>query len=164
MTVTNANFLQATGFRLVIDREKYGNIEYFVQGVQHPSVSLPLAEASYSRVTSVAQIGDKLEFGEVTFNMMLDEGMTGYTEMFNWMKRLVDNKFIPKGAATDTLPSSEADISLVILNSRNNQVRKIIYRNAFPINLGDVSMEASASDTTAIVVPVTFKYTYFDIT
>ena len=33
---TNKNYLQPTGFRVIISRQNYPNLEYFAQGVTHP--------------------------------------------------------------------------------------------------------------------------------
>lgn len=163
MTITNTNLLQPSGFKVAVDRKNYPHLEYFVQRVDHPSVSVNAGEASYSRIASVPMPGDKLEFGEVTFDMILDEDMAAYTEMFIWMKRLVEHKYTTKLTKTDELPASEADITLMILNSANRQQKKIIYRNAFPTNLGNISMESGTSDVTTLVCPISFRYTYFDL-
>ena len=34
---SNLNYLQPTGFRVVIDRTRYPNLEYFAQQVTHPA-------------------------------------------------------------------------------------------------------------------------------
>lgn len=163
MAVTNTNFLQPAGFRLVINRVKYPNLQYFVQSVDHPSVSNAPASGSYSRIQAVDQIGDKLEFGEVTFSVMLDEEMSAYTEMYNWMERLTRQKYTSPTDETDDVLSSEHDISLLILNSSNVQQKRITYKSAFPTNLGQITMESTAAEPTPISVPVTFRYTYFSI-
>lgn len=163
MSTRNTNLLQPTGLKLVIDRKNYPNLEFFVQSVDHSSVTIAAAEASYPRIGSVPQIGDKLEFGEVTFNLILDEDLMSYTEMFNWMKRLVQENYKPQTTKNFGEPASETDIALLILNSSNVQQKKFIYRNAFPTNLANITLDASTSDPTPIVVPVSFRYTYFDL-
>ena len=91
---TNLNYLQPTGFKLLIDRVKYPNLEYFCQGVAHPSVQLNPVELPTRRITSVPLAGDKITHGEITFTIILDENMTGYNEMFNWLQRLVNLSLI----------------------------------------------------------------------
>ncbi len=41
---TNFNYLQPTGFKLVIDRTNYPNLEYFVQDFTHAGVIMNAAE------------------------------------------------------------------------------------------------------------------------
>jgi len=164
MTVSNTNFFQPTGFRLVIDRENYPNLEFFVNSVMHPSVSSMSADnPSFRRVQSVPMPGDKLEFSEVTFDLMLDEEFAAYNEVYNWMQRIVEKKYTTQTQATTALPSSEADITLLMLNSNNNQEKKFVYRNAFPTNLGDLSMAANQGGAEPIFFPVSFRYTYFEV-
>lgn len=163
MSIGNTNLLQPASFKLVIDRKNYPNLEYFVQRVDHPSVSVNAAEASYSRISSVPLPGDKLEFGEVTFDLILDEEMNAYSEIYTWLQRLVNKNYSTRLNIEEGIPSAEADISLLILNSSNRQQKKIIYRNAFPTNMGNISMEASSTEPTTLVVPASFRYTYFDL-
>jgi len=51
MSVTQTNFLQGSGFRIVINRERFANLEYFVQTVNHPSVDVPEAAGTAPIVT-----------------------------------------------------------------------------------------------------------------
>ena len=50
---TNLNYLQPTGFKILIDRVKYPNLEYFCQQVDHPSVSTNPVEFPVRRITGV---------------------------------------------------------------------------------------------------------------
>lgn len=162
MVTENKNFLQQTNFKITIDRKHYGNLEYFIQGVMHPAVALPYVEVPYKRV-NVSMEGDKMEFSEVTFSMIMDEGMTAYGEMYEWMKRIIQENIRPPSDRTSESPPTRADITLSILSSHNNEVRRIRYIDCMPINLGDINLEATVGDTQPIIVPITFKYTYFEL-
>ena len=48
--VPNSTFLQPTGFRILIDRNNYPNLEFFAQSVSHPSISLPAVETGYKKL------------------------------------------------------------------------------------------------------------------
>lgn len=163
MAIGNTNFLQPAGFRLSIDRKNYPNLEYFVQAVDHPSVGLPIASQGYKRIVDVAQVGDKLEFSEVTFDLVLDENMNSYEEMYTWMKRLVETNYVPPTGKEINVPTSSSDISLIILNSSNVQQKRISYKNAFPTNLGNIRMESATTDPQVIILPISFHYTYFEL-
>lgn len=155
------NLLQPTGFRLVVDRKNYPSISYFVNAVDHPSVSVTPAEVAYKRVTSIPVPGEKLEFAEVSFDLIMDEEMAVYNEMYEWLKRMTEEKYVSPLNRTSTEVPFETDITLVILNSSNNIEKKITYKNAFPTNIGNIRMDASNNDNTVMVVPVSFRYTYF---
>lgn len=159
----NLNYLQPTSFKLVIDRENYPNLEYFAQSVTHPSMTLTPAEMSFRKIRSVPLAGGSLDFGEFTANIILDEDMKAYQEMYDWMRRLVDAPL--KGALDrdDGVVPSSADITLSILSSQNNVIKSVRYNEAIPVSLGDISFEATASGTEFITVPVGFRFSIFEL-
>jgi hypothetical protein len=159
---TNINYLQPTAFKLVIDRKKFGNVEYFAQSVSHPSVSIPPADVPYSRV-NLHVAGDKLTFGELGARIIIDENMTAYIELFDWVNRLVveANKTRSRDL-TDEYPTA-VDITLIILDSKNNQVKAIRYIDCIPTDIGGIELEATTSDVQFLTFDITFKFSYFEI-
>ena len=95
---------------------------------------------------------DKLTFGELSATIMIDEDMRAYTEMYDWMVRLVESP----------LPQ-EADITVHILSSKNNTTKKIRYIDALPTVLGDINLEATTTDGQYLTFPVSFRFSYFEI-
>lgn len=159
--LNNINFLQPTAFKLVIDRRNYPNLEFFAQTVMHPSMTLSAAELPYSRIASIAMPGDKLTFGELSANIILDENMNSYIEMYNWMKRLVETSNV-SALNTDQIPTF-ADITVSVLTSHNNSNRSIKYIDCIPTLLGDVSFETTTGDIQYLTFPVSFRFSYFEI-
>lgn len=157
----NQNFLQPTGYKIIIDRKNYGNLEYFAQTANHPSVSLPQTEVAYAR-SVIHTSGDRLTFDEVTFDIILDEDMSAYTEMYEWLKRLVEEKNKTQSQRGIEMPSS-VDISMVLLSSHNNITKKFVYRDCVPTSLGNITMTSNSTDVTFITVPVSFAFSYFDV-
>lgn len=156
----NINFLQPTGFRIVIDRRAFGNFTFFAQSVNMPDLSTPAAETRFRQYSSVPQVSDTFSYGEVNMNVIMDEDMNSYTEIHNWMKRNVLNEVNDDM----TEESTYSDMAVTILSSKNNLNKKISFRDAFPTNLGSFTLETNISGTTPVIVfPVSFRYTYFDI-
>jgi len=161
---TNTNYLQPTGFKLGINRKYFPNLEYFAQSVMHPDTQISALEVPYKRIGSVPFTGDKLVYGEMTAMIIMDEDMSAYTEMLNWIKSFVEAPDVnPSEAKNGDRGPSEADITVSILTSHNNVAKKIIYRNAIPTLLGDVAFEAAQGDVQYITFPISFRFTYFDI-
>ena len=162
----NMNYLQPTGFKLLIDRVNYPNLQFFAQSVNHPSVSLPPTEIPSRKLTRLALPGDKLDYGELTANILMDEDMNSYEEIHGWMRRIIDeinrppSDFVAREEATLTHSS---DITLSILSSNNNPIKEIRYIDAIPVTIGDFQFESTVADVTYITFPVTFAYSYFDI-
>lgn len=170
VTVDNAptsfstvSLLQPTAFKVTIDRQYFANLEFFAQSVLHPAMSLTAAEVPYKRIGSIPFPGDKLTFGEVTAIIIIDEDLNAYTEMYNWMQRLVEQDHQTAGDRTDTNPPSFADITISVLSSHNNQTRQIRYIDCVPTLLGDISFEATTGDVEFLTFPVSFRFSHFEI-
>ena len=161
---TNTNYLQPTGFKLSINRKYFPNLEYFAQSIMHTDTQISALEIPYKRIGSIPFTGDKLVYGELTAMIIMDEDLSAYSEMYNWIKSFVEAPDIKPSEAKDgDKGPSEADITVSILTSHNNVAKKIIYRNAIPTLLGDIAFEASQGDVNYITFPISFRFTYFDI-
>ena len=150
MTVTcSQNYLIPSGFRVLINRDDFPNLEFHAQAVQHPNVASNPVDVGYRR-TPVALTGDTLDFGILSMDVLLDEDMQSYTELYNWMESSVEQK-----STRDRF----YDITVFILTSHNNVNKKFTYINAFPIDIGAINLASDADQF--ITFPVTFKYDYF---
>lgn len=160
----NVNLFQPSGFKVIIDRKNYGNLEFFAQTVNHPGVNVGPAPAMVSRLESVPLAGDTLTFGELSLTILLDEDLNAYMEMFNWMVRLVNENQRSQSEAliSGELPTN-CDIKVVALTSHNNSNKIITYRDAIPVSIGDINFEASTGDVQYTTIPVSFRFTYFEI-
>ena len=158
--ITNFNYLSPTGFKVVVGRENYKHLQYFAQSVQHPGLEVQGIEVPYKR-TNVSFTGNFIQNSTLTMDILIDENMESYKEMYDWMLRMVNEEHelvSPRGAI---VPSSYADITVSILTSANNPNRFIKYRNAFPTSLGDIQFAATSTGE-YIVFPVSFKFDYFE--
>ena len=161
--VTGISYLQPTSFKLSIDRKHYPNLEFFCQSILHPSMSLNAVEVPIKRLGSLPFAGDKLTFGELTVIIIVDENLNAYTEMYNWMDRLVDTNDVSPLNRTETAPPTYSDITLSILSSHNNTTRTIRYIDCIPTSLGDMALESTSGDVQYITFPVTFRFSYFQL-
>jgi len=151
---TNKNFLQPTGFRVIIDREKYANLEFFAQSVNHPGSAVDAREIPLAKLQHLPISGDKISYSELSINLIVDEDMTAYKEMQSWLERTV--------AENDTT-SLYNDITVVILTSHNNANRQIRYKNCIPVSIGTIEFTSIAGDTTFVTFDATFRYSEFEI-
>jgi hypothetical protein len=163
---TNFNYLQPTGFKLVIDRKNYPNLEFFCQDFTHAGVIMNTADLGYKKIASIPFVGDKLTYNEMLSNIILDEDMQSYIEMHNWMRRILDQDNVTaldrfKNATQN--PPAQSDITLSILNSSNNAVAQIIYRDSIPVALTDIQFQATSGAESFLTFGASFRFTYFDI-
>ena len=94
---TNINYLQATSFKLLVDRKHYPNLEFFCQSVSHPGMTMSAVETPF-RKAAIPLPGDTLVFGELSCQLILDEDMNikwiskGWNEQT--IKRLIEDVLI----------------------------------------------------------------------
>ncbi len=160
---TNLNYLQPTSFKLTIDRKNYPNLEYFVQSFTHPGMMMNAIEMPYKKIQSVPFIGDKLTFNEMLANIILDENLSGYDDMYQWMRRVLDQDNVMPSERTTAKPPAMADITLSILSSHNNKTKQVRYIDSIPTSLSDIQFEATASGTEFLTCGVSFRFTYFEL-
>src|SRR5210317_58398 len=86
----NFNYMQPTSFKLVIDRRNYPNLEFFCQTITHPGMIMNPVELPVRRLAGLPFPGESLTFNELSTNILLDENLESYSEMFNWMRRLLE--------------------------------------------------------------------------
>ena len=86
---TSLNYLQPTSYKLTIDRENYPNLEYFAQTVTHPGMIMNAVEQPYRKVTGIPFVGSSITYNELAATIILDENMSSYTEMYDWMRRVL---------------------------------------------------------------------------
>jgi len=162
---TNLNYLQPTSYKITIDRENYPNLEYFAQTITHPGVITQQVEMPFRQVAGVPLTGSSLTYNELSATIILDENMSSYTEMHNWIRRNVENSDVPALSRDykKQKPPTYSDITISILSSHNNKTKQIVYRDCVPTSLGDITFESTATGTEFVTYAVSFRFMYFDI-
>ena len=161
-TLQNPNYLQPTAFKVIINRKRFTNLEFFANTVSHPTVTLAATTASFRRADTY-QPGDKLNFDELSIDALMDENMFVYNEVFDWISGLVEENQKPQNLRAGRDDTATYDISVLVLNSNNNITRTILYKNAFPTTLGTINFTTNAG-LEPITCPITFRYDTFEFT
>jgi len=161
----DTNYLQPTGFKVTVSKKNYPYLSFFAQSIQHPSLEINSVNIGYKRMAGVPFIGDAAEFGSVTMDILLDENMKVYDEVYNWMQRMLEtehrlNTGVLYGNGDQKLADYN-DIRVSILSSANNGTKEFQYVNAFPVTLGDIAFSAT-NEETFITCPMTFQFDYFE--
>ena len=162
----NNNLFQPTGFQVVIDRQNYANLSFFVQTVNHPGAINQAVEVPFRNFQSAPMPGGQLQFGELTMEVLLDEDFNTYNELYDWLWRLATVRQIEKRDSwtdhrSDT--PSHADIIVTALTNQNNRNRRIKYHDCIPTSLGDIQFQATNQTVEFITFPANFRFTYFEI-
>lgn len=159
----NFNYLQPTSFKLTVDRKNFPNLEFFCQSFIHPGMIMNAVEVSYKKITGVPFTGDKLTFNELQANILLDEDMKSYDEMYSWMRRNLDIVNQTPLTRTRDYPPAVSDMTLTILSSHNNKTRQVRYIDCIPTALTDIQFESTAGGESFIFFGASFRFSYFEL-
>ena len=161
-TLQPPSFLQPTGYKLVVNRIRFPNLEFFAQSVNHPSINLAPAVVPF-RGVDAAFPGDKIDYTELNLLVMLDEKMHIYDEMRTWLENSVYKNFDnPNKITNANQDRTEYDMSLLILTSGNVLARTITYKSAFPTFIGDIEFASTPGTLQYVSFPMTFRFTSFN--
>ncbi len=137
------------GFKITFHRAP--NVEYFLQSFTIPTINVN--ETTIARPQRDAHVsGDKLMYDPFTVTMLVSEDMDNFKEIYSWLEKSVMSN-----------NSSELydDVTVHILTSKNNPNKRIIFRNTFPISIGNLSFSVQEAEIVYGTVDVTFRYDYF---
>lgn len=159
------NYLSPLEF--VVSVKRLPNVEFFTQSIVIPSISLqPIEQASPLKNIPIS--GDRISYGDLPLSFIIDEDMTNYLEIFDWIKALT----FPENTSqykelTDTEEGEgegvTSDISIVLMNSHKNQNLEINFKDCFPLNLSDVVLDTTQPDLIYPSATVTFSYNNYTI-
>ena len=108
------------------------------------------------------------EYDDLMINYKVDEDLTNYLEIHNWVKELgfPDNynqyKNIADKGQIEGL-GLRSDISLIILNSSRLPNMEINFKDAFPVSISSLIFDTTRMDVDYLEAAATFKYTSFEI-
>ena len=170
--IGNRNFLSPVGFKFSLKRSP--GTAFFCNEANIPDMSLSIAEQpTYLRNIPIP--GDKIEFGDLSLRFMVDEDLTNYMEIQNWIRGLgypenikeyadLEKKAYIKQTFGKRRQDIYSDGTLQILS--NNLVPKfqVIFDDLFPYTLSTVMFDATDSDIEYFTADVSFKYTIYNLT
>ena len=165
--IENRNFLSPIGFQFSLN--KTPKVTFFSNSARIPDISLGTAiQPVYLKDIDVP--GDKLQYGDFNLRFLVDENLTNYMAIHNWLTGLgypeSTKEFKDATTDADGLRDREevfSDGSLSILNSNFRQVAVVKFKDLFPVFLTSLEFEATDTDVNYFTAEVTFKYTIYEI-
>ena len=176
------NPLSPTGFQLAIT--KLPEVTYFCQTAAIPEMTLENVEvATPLSVNKV--VGELLRYSDLTVTFIVDEKMSNYIAIQNWLvglgfpqdwaqyQALINGTQTSTNGATGpnaltpqfgTQANSYSDGTLQILGSNNVAVRTINFVDLHPITLGSLEFQSNVDDVQYLIGTATFGYTFYTIT
>lgn len=179
--VTNRNFQSPLNFEFRVDR--LTDFNFFVQKINIPALSLsPATNGGTNPFTKIYYPGDHMDFGELTVDFKVNEGMENWYEIFYWIQSLGYPQSTEQyarlkagevqGIAKDVLKAEVLDrkvgkiygqASLFVNTSQNNPAVKFSFVDIHPTNLSETVFDTRDQDVMYVTSTVTFRYDYFTV-
>jgi hypothetical protein len=172
--IQNRNYLAPTGFNFTIQR--CPKVSFFSNTAQIPGIDLGVAiQPTYLK--EIPRPGDQLQFQDFNLRFLIDEDLTNYMQLQNWMRGLgfpeslreIYAEYDKSGklyneefGRTEELLYSDA--TLEVLNSSLNPQFLVKFYGMFPVSLSTLQFDATETDIEYFTADVTFKYTLYTIT
>lgn len=164
---SNINPLSPNGFMFTI--QKLPELNFFAQSVNIPGITLGSPE--YGNPFQVQPIpGESLTYDQLTVQFLIDEKMTNYQALYNWIVALgfpndyeqyttfvsEDNRGI-----TSELATNYSDATLQILSGNNQVVKTVQFIDLFPIAIDSLQFSGTNTDVQYLIGNATFRYGYY---
>jgi len=160
MPELNKNMLSPVGFNFQI--KKTPDMNFFIQSITLPGVTLGSFDIP-NPMKSVPMYGDHITYGELDVTFKINEDMTNYLEIFNWITALgfPDNHGQFKSIRDKTIQSGDgifSDATLSILSSAMNVTTQIFIEDLFPISLSPITVDTRDTAIEYIEATASFRF------
>lgn len=173
--VLNRNFQSPLNFEFNIDR--LTDFNYFVQKINLPDITIaPATNGGVNPFTKIPYAGDHMDFGELSVDFKINEGMSNWYEIFSWMQGIAfpQNFQQHKNLINGTVPDLNGNINplnkgvyaqghIIVNTSQNNPYLKISFVDIHPVSLGELVFDTRETDVIYATATVSFKYSYFTV-
>lgn len=156
------DFLPTNQFRVKIGR--LAGLEYFAQRVQMPDASIGTAEQA-TPFKQIKRPADKIDYGQLVVTFKVSEDLTNYFAIHDWMHALARGEdFVEYAQLERGDEGIVSDLTVVLSDSKGNPAASVTFRDVFPVTLGSVQLDATATDVIHATVDVVFEHNGFSVT
>ena len=139
------------------------NVDFFCQRVNIPAINLGMLTQA-TPLSDMPTEGDTLVFEQMTMNFIVNEDLSNYLEVYDWLISLgfpdKHNQFNLKDSPfnSNINETFKSDMNLILQTNKSNPNFSITFKDAFPISLGSIELDVSATSLEPIIVDATFAY------
>jgi len=161
LTPNEINQLNVVSFRTNFTR--LPNVNFFCQRVNIPAISLGMFTQS-TPLSDLPTEGDTLVFEQMTMNFYVNEDLSNYLEIYDWLISLgfpddnVQFNLKNNALSTEANKTIKSDMNLILETNKSNPNYSVTFRDAFPVSLGSIELDVAATSLEPIVVDATFAY------
>ena len=169
--ISNRNYLSPVGFKFTLAKEP--KVSFFCTNTRIPEITLQ-TEIQQNYLKDIDVPGDKITYGDLSIKFLVDEDMSNYMAIHDWITGLgfpesaQDYRDLLTIENDVTKPSDPkrafSDGSLYILNSNYNTTAIVKFKDLFPVSLTSLEFDSTQTDIQYFTAQASFKYTIYDIT
>lgn len=154
---SNLNYLSSN--RAVLTIPKLTDTSFTINNFRLPTVRLPAAIQS-SPFSNIPHMGDKVEYEDLTLQIIVNEEMSNWLELHSWIRGLgaPEDKAEFRNKTVDYV-----DAFVTIYSSHNNPLFKVKFLNTVIIELEGIDFTETVMETETKKVTAIFKYERYDI-
>lgn len=161
----NINFVNPSNFTMSIRRCPYTS--FLVQKIDTPSIGLGTISVP-TRFNPIPVSGSGIEFGTVMVEFLVDENLTNYMEIYNWMISLGFPEEHEQYASLLTAsPTSglgvKSDISVIVQNGVKQPSFELLFTDGYPTHLSQLNFINTTADVNFMTCTVEFTFTLMKI-
>ena len=164
------SYLKPNSFKFLIARAP--NVTYTCQSANLPQIALGAA-MQVTPFVDIPHPGDKVQFGEFTIRFLINEDMSNYMELYNWIKSIGvpsagdDWNSVMESRVSafsgDNYNKVFSDGQLLVLDSNNNVTTVLAFQDIFPISVEGLDFDITTSGMEYFVGVASFRYKLFTI-
>lgn len=165
--LTNRNFLSPIGFLFTLEKAK--KVSFLCQRAEIPTITLGDVDIPTRGLVPIPIEGN-IQYGEFNIEFIVDEDLTNYMEIHNWMRGLgapqsIDDRIEFKSAnrITKSQEYRYSDGTLQILNNNNLANFDVVFKSLWPTSLSTLAFDVTGSDNEFFSATATFKYTLYEV-
>jgi hypothetical protein len=161
LTPREINQLNVVSFQTNFTR--LPNVDFFCQRVNIPAITLGIATQSTPLIDMPIE-GDTLVFDQMTINFIVNEDLSNYLEVYDWLISLGfpdnHNQFNLKDGLirSGDINNLRSDMNLILQTNKSNPNYSITFKDTFPVSLGSIQLDVAATSLEPIIVDATFAY------
>ena len=167
--IPSTNYLRPNSFKFQI--AKLPNVTFTCQSANLPQLSLGAA-MQQTPFVDIPHPGDKVSFGEFIIQFLINEDMSNYKELYDWVASIgVPSGGDQYGQLTrrasvynpDKYNNAFSDAALLILDSNNRPVVRLNFEDLWPTSVEGLNFDITSSGMEYFVGTASFRYKVFTI-
>jgi len=163
--IDNKSFLSPIGFKFLI--QKLPTVNYFCTSANIPEMTLGQIDTVDNTFIKLPVPGDKLSFGLITVRFRVDEDLSNFQEVYDWMIGLgYPDNFQQRADIQQGVQRSGdvySDASLIITTAQYRPNIEVRFIDAYPVNIAMPEFDIEQTTVTPMVADATFAYRKYEL-